>query len=1185
MRINSVDFPDSLFKAQKDGSLVVFAGAGVSIPSPSNLPDFNLLAEQVAAGVLSREKDEPVDRFLGRLKDNGVEVHEKVRRILSDRTSKPNGLHVDLLRLFEEPDKFRLVTTNFDLHFTSAGVERFPALDNLEIYSAPALPLGSSFSGIVYLHGSVAKPANRLVLTDSDFGMAYLTQAWATRFLQQLFDHYLVLFIGYSHNDTVLDYLARGLPPKSKGPGRFALTLEGTEPHWKRLGINPITYPEGAINAKHAALAPALNGWVDRVRTSVLDHEERIKRIVDKPVPLDPEELDYIESVCKDKTLAQFFVRHCRTPDWLRWIEAKGFLSNLFKGSSAPTEIDQLLARWFAQWFACPRSDDALAVLQRQGGFIAPFLWDQIALSFHQVAPDHDAVAKWVPLLVSSQPQYGSRELLAYRLSTCQLPGDEQTILILFDHLTRLRVRLRKGFSLVDDEDENAEPEVFIEGSEHWLRQAWAKLFEPNLEVLADRVLIMLTSNIQQAYWIMRSFRKEESRWDPISGPRAEIESTAFGGSHEKTGVLIDMARDVLHWTITHRPQTSDSMIRFWFSSGCRLLERLAIFGVAESDHWSPNEKLRWLLENNLLHTYGFKPEVFLVLQRAYAPASEPKRAAVLEGALKGSDKLEGRTKEYEIFNLLFWLAKNAPDCALTKKQFADFSASHPSFGPREHPNLDWWIGGVEWVGPKSPLTLEDIVVTSPEKLISELANANVDDFSATNRQGLLNEISRAVTGNFEWSVQFAEALNKNKHWDPDLWRALVTGWKNIDLVEAQWLQVLTILRQSQPILGSLAYEASELLEKGINKTTHRIPMVHLPLSVALGEMLWDAVVASREEKPPDHHTEDWVHLAINHPAGALLTFRLRTLSLLREAAGENWTGIPQGEKSFLESVLAGASYAAGIARVLIASEVYFLFNLDHAWTVSNVIPLFDLAGDELRAIQAWHGFLAWGRWTEGFLPHLLPCFEQCFPSLNVKLGKEQRESFCHFLAGIACHASTNPLESGWLNRFLQGVTAEERIMWSSSMSATLKQMKDPLPENSWHGWISTYWQNRLDGVPMPLEVGEITEMVEWTLAFNVSFPEVTKKIYKSPIPKAKHDFFYTELSESEVLKLHPRSSATLFLYLLKIDFTPIYWFDPLIKIVEHLKGLEDTKEVLRQICGELARLGYADAGNLRDSI
>ena len=560
------------------------------------------------------------------------------------------------------------------------------------------------------------------------------------------------------------------------------------------------------------------------------------------------------------------------------------------------------------------------------------------------------------------------------------------------------------------------------------------------------------------------------------------------------------------------------------------------------------------------------------------------RRAALLEKAVKGSDELEGTTKEYEIFNLLFWLAKNAPDCGLTKKQFADFSANHPNFGSREHPNLDWWIGGVGWVGPESPLTLEDIIAASPERLITELANAKVDDFSATNREGLLNEISKAVTGNFEWSFQRAEGLNEKKLWDADLWRALVTGWKNVDLEEAKWLQVLNILQKSQPILGSLTYEVSELLEKGTNKTTHRIPMAHLSVSVALSEMLWDVVVASSEEKPRDH-AEDWLQLAINHPAGALLTFRLRTLSLLREAAGENWTEIPSEEKSFLGSVLSGTSYAASIGRVLIASQLYFLFNLDQAWTVSNVIPLFNLADNELRTIQAWHGFLAWGRWTEGLLPHLLPCFEQWFPYLHVKLGKEQRESFCHFLAGIACHASTDPIQSGWLKRFLQEVTPEERTIWSSSMSRTLKGMKEPLPEHSWRSWISTYWQNRIEGVPMPLEVGEITEMVEWTLAFEVSFPEVAEKIYKSPIPKAKHEFFYNKLGESGVLKLHPSSSATLVLYLLKIDFTPIYWFDPLVKIVQDLRPVEDAKQVLRQICGELARLGYPNAGSLRDTI
>src|SRR5215469_3641526 len=101
MRIRGVDFPESLIRAQAENRLLVFAGAGVSIPSPSNYPDFNRLAEQVAAGALSRESSEPTDRFLGRLVDKKIKVHERVKKILSDPSSSANPLHLNLLRLFQ----------------------------------------------------------------------------------------------------------------------------------------------------------------------------------------------------------------------------------------------------------------------------------------------------------------------------------------------------------------------------------------------------------------------------------------------------------------------------------------------------------------------------------------------------------------------------------------------------------------------------------------------------------------------------------------------------------------------------------------------------------------------------------------------------------------------------------------------------------------------------------------------------------------------------------------------------------------------------------------------------------------------------------------------------------------------------------------------------------------------------
>jgi NAD-dependent SIR2 family protein deacetylase len=161
MRIREIDFPEPLISAQKDGRLVVFAGAGVSMPSPSDLPDFRELANKVAGGILGRKDKEFDDRFLGRLQTKGVKVHKRVCEILSNPSSLRNGLHTDLVRLFRSPSDVRLVTTNFDTHFTRAAKEFFSDGSRVEVYEAPALPLGDNFNGIVHLHGSVDRPPER----------------------------------------------------------------------------------------------------------------------------------------------------------------------------------------------------------------------------------------------------------------------------------------------------------------------------------------------------------------------------------------------------------------------------------------------------------------------------------------------------------------------------------------------------------------------------------------------------------------------------------------------------------------------------------------------------------------------------------------------------------------------------------------------------------------------------------------------------------------------------------------------------------------------------------------------------------------------------------------------------------------------------------------------------------------
>ena len=273
-KLGAIEFDDCILDALRDDRLVVFAGAGVSMRPPSSLASFWKLTCDIAQGT-GLAPSEPLDRFLGELHHRNVAVHERAAQLLSPAGSAPNALHHDLLRLFRTADRIRLVTTNFDLHFETAANALFGAVP--DVYRAPALPIGYEFSGIVHVHGALPR-AQDLVLTDADFGRAYLTEGWARRFLVDVFRRYTVLFVGYNHNDVVMNYLARALPADSVA-GRFALTDE--DGSWELLGIKPHPLRErhrrgciqGTLRRRAAtrrahdarstglAVAPCGNGW------------------------------------------------------------------------------------------------------------------------------------------------------------------------------------------------------------------------------------------------------------------------------------------------------------------------------------------------------------------------------------------------------------------------------------------------------------------------------------------------------------------------------------------------------------------------------------------------------------------------------------------------------------------------------------------------------------------------------------------------------------------------------------------------------------------------------------------------------------------------------------------------------------------------------------------------------------
>ena len=183
--------------------------------------------------------------------------------------------------------ELRLVTTNFDRVFHTAAKRTGQAF---QMYTAPMLPIpkNSRWDGLVYLHGMLPeKPddtdLNRLVVTSGDFGLAYLIERWAARFVSELFRNYVVCFVGYSIDDPILRYMMDALAA-DRMLGEVtpqAWTLGDCEPgqehrktiEWEAKSVTPILYEVPAGSHNHSALHQTLHAWADTYRDGVLGKE------------------------------------------------------------------------------------------------------------------------------------------------------------------------------------------------------------------------------------------------------------------------------------------------------------------------------------------------------------------------------------------------------------------------------------------------------------------------------------------------------------------------------------------------------------------------------------------------------------------------------------------------------------------------------------------------------------------------------------------------------------------------------------------------------------------------------------------------------------------------------------------------------------------------------------------------
>lgn len=309
--------PSHLLSQRNEGNVIFFCGAGIS--RRAGLPDFGGLTQKVVEklgaekALVAMERGDSSDRVFSLLvREFGQsEIDREIHAALKAAKKPDLSCHQTILDLSRGVNgRPQLVTTNFDLLFEA--VEK--RISRVVPPALPDLSLQQSIDGVVYLHGRLRKPevgvASGYVISSADFGRAYLSEGWATRFVKALRERYTIVLLGYRAEDPPMRYLLEGLNAAygvSYNSPIYAFTQgdEGdAEEEWQDRGVTPICYRK---SDDHAGLWDTLSVWADAVRNPDGWTGKVIGIAQKRPIEVTPHERGQVVELVRSKQGAKLF--------------------------------------------------------------------------------------------------------------------------------------------------------------------------------------------------------------------------------------------------------------------------------------------------------------------------------------------------------------------------------------------------------------------------------------------------------------------------------------------------------------------------------------------------------------------------------------------------------------------------------------------------------------------------------------------------------------------------------------------------------------------------------------------------------------------------------------------------------------------------------------------------------------
>ncbi len=1026
---NGPDIPVDVLRAQEEGRLVLFCGTGISIPA--GLPDFRGLIDKVYEGLGTTPTPEEQNELSGRqpafdrvlnllegpARFRRDQVRQQVARVLATPANPYLDTHRAILKLARDRrGRLRLVTTNFDGLFEAAE----PAV---RVTAAPLLPVPKphKWDQLVHLHGRLdpaESTGEHLVLASADFGTAYLVERWASRFVSELFRHYTVLFLGYAVDDPPMRYLTDAIAAERRLDDRLqpAFTLVGhsadrreeVERSWAAKGIVPIPYEKVG---GHAALHRTLIEW-SRIWAGGLSSKLSLVRdlALKDPRALPPEVLSQFCWAVSDESgsMAQELARLGREGQlgWLEVLEKHRVLDPPPRtGPSVPIPLvdhgqatrhvptlDPIrhgLAAWLTEHLSNPELGRWMV---KKGGYLHPAFRDLIRLKLCDPGTTPPYLRKvWLALTgsVRLQEHRNAYFRLGFQSRLRQEEWGAAFRTELLEILAPCVVIHPSWTSLVpvtDDEAEAASRDTVGAILSFDCELEAGEALPTVLDELADRpdwlsivsdIAFDLTCHLREALDFHAALDGASNEHDPSYIQHPSISPHPQNHHFHGWTRLIDLVRQAFHALLGQHRERVAALVALWSSIPYPLFRRLVLYAARHGPIPSA-ESLFQLLTGDPRHwlwSIATQAELFPTLSTLWSNQDEAGRARLVSILLEGPPRDMYRedldpgtwdlTRDEAVWERLARLDRAGailPREAASR--LARIQAEHPEWRltGSEQEDFPTWVES--WSGLPTDFSAEALRALSDEELLRVLQH------HTPNRRGLLEAWRHAAETDRPRAVSLLTRLLDDHYLDPGVWAHGLAGLREVGEDGDLKRVLLELLERLPDPLGRdplIIRPAADV----IKSVARAVPEAIRPVALTR----WDALFTpalSVDARLSDDRIRD----AINHPAGVLAE---ALFEMLRSRQLERNAGIADDIRPRLERIMAAEGPAARLPRVIVASRLSLLHDLDADWTRRSVLPRFDW-GDPDEAQGTWQGFL-WSPWVRPSLwvdlkPHFLAAFD-----------------------------------------------------------------------------------------------------------------------------------------------------------------------------------------------------------------